>query len=228
LFRAFNFSDCTVRATIIETPDDFLPIFLHELYILVNEQCRFVCTDNGDFPVLLRGGVTMGLLDVHPGTPERDVIFGPALVRAHELESSAAIFPRIVIDHTVVKEAREQDAIRVGKGTSSLFDKRLVSLSEDGVYFVDYLNACEDHSYGNILVFGGGGMSFDTHKRMIEGQLKELKEKRKSERIIQKYLWLAHYHNSRVDTIPDERFCAPDKRTRESLCVSEESLGLLK
>jgi hypothetical protein len=42
---------------------------------------------------LLRGGVTIGQI-VH----EKDVVFGPALNRAYEIESTVAVMPRIVID----------------------------------------------------------------------------------------------------------------------------------
>ncbi|OAI44316.1 hypothetical protein AYO42_00795 [Rhizomicrobium sp. SCGC AG-212-E05] len=42
---------------------------------------------------LLRGGVTIGDI-VHDG----DVVFGPALNRAYDIESRVAVYPRIVID----------------------------------------------------------------------------------------------------------------------------------
>lgn len=245
LFRAFNFSDLTVRATIIEPEDDFLDIFMDELFTLVNEQCRLACRDDGNSPILLRGGVTLGPIDVHPGLPEEDFLFGPAVVRAYDLESTAAIFPRIVIDPKVVKKAASMDSTDVRSQilkSTGMFYKQLVSMSEDGVYFVDYLNACEDYSYSNFFVFGGGGMSFATHKHMIETRLKILKEEGAPERTIQKYLWLANYHNSKVPSLPDPELVPPvfegepddaeieqrNKLNREALLISEELLNLLK
>lgn len=41
----------------------------------------------------LRGAVTIGLLH-----HDEDIVFGPALNRAYELESRHAIFPRIILD----------------------------------------------------------------------------------------------------------------------------------
>jgi hypothetical protein len=234
IFRAFSFSDLTVRATVIDPADEFLNIFMGELCTLVNEQCRLVCRDDGNSPILLRGGISLGLLQVHPEIQEDELIFGPALVRAYELESTAAIFPRIVIDPAAIRKA--------SSATTGHFYKQLISQSEDGVYFVDYLNACEEYSYTNALVFGGGGMSFTTHKHMIETQLAKLKASGAREGTIQKYLWLANYHNLKASQLPDPEFEPPvfegdasdaemeeaHRLRREELYISEELLNLLK
>jgi hypothetical protein len=49
---------------------------------------------------LIRGGLTLGQI-VH----DKDVVFGPALNRAYEIESTIAIYPRIVIDQDVVRKS---------------------------------------------------------------------------------------------------------------------------
>jgi len=47
---------------------------------------------------LLRGGIAVGNI-IH----DDEVVFGPALNRAYELESKVAIYPRIVVDEPVLK-----------------------------------------------------------------------------------------------------------------------------
>lgn len=63
--------------------------------------------------VLCRGGIAVGDLYHRDG-----VIYGPALVRAYQLESQVAIYPRIVLD----KEAFA-DSIRIGGNPSGYLDK---------------------------------------------------------------------------------------------------------
>jgi len=49
--------------------------------------------------ILTRGGVTKGQL-FH----NSNLLFGPALVKAHDIESQISIFPRIVVDETITSE----------------------------------------------------------------------------------------------------------------------------
>jgi hypothetical protein len=69
---------------------------------------------------LMRGGITVGDI-IH----DEEVVFGPALNRAYELESKVAIYPRIVVDELVLK---------IGKIAG--FD-----FVEDGVHFLDPFTA---------------------------------------------------------------------------------------
>jgi hypothetical protein len=229
LFRPFSFSDLTVRATVIDPEEELPNILTWELITLVNKQCELALRDNGCSPILLRGGISLGPAEVHPDNLSDELIFGPALVRSYELESTIAIFPRIVIDPEVIRRAFSI------KG--SVFPTRLIALGEDGVYFVDYLKSCEEFWQENIFTFGG--LSLATHKAMIEGQLTKLKKDGANESVIRKYLWLVNYHNSTVSRLPSPepsiRFTDADDHSDimpvmdpEKLRISEELLELLK
>lgn len=65
---------------------------------------------------LLRGGIAVGDI-IH----DEEVVFGPALNRAYELESNVAVYPRIVVDEPV---------LRIGEIAG--FD-----FVENGVHFLD-------------------------------------------------------------------------------------------
>jgi hypothetical protein len=101
-----TFSDNVVISTV---PDkDATPIFLDAIATL-----QLHASAKG---FLMRGGVAVGDL-IH----DSEVVFGPALNRAYELESKIAIYPRIVVDDEVV---------RIGNIGHLL-------ASEEGVHFLD-------------------------------------------------------------------------------------------
>jgi hypothetical protein len=83
-----TFSDNIVVSTIPNS--EAVPYFLRSVATL-----QLMTASMG---FLLRGGIAVGDI-IH----DEEVVFGPALNRAYELESSVAIFPRIVVDHPVMQ-----------------------------------------------------------------------------------------------------------------------------
>jgi hypothetical protein len=82
--RVSSFSDNIVMSQAVETEKKTL-FFIQQLGPLI------AATAMGGF--LLRGGITIGDL-IH----DDEVVFGPALNRAYELESTVADYPRMVLD----------------------------------------------------------------------------------------------------------------------------------
>jgi hypothetical protein len=70
--------------------------------------------------VLVRGGIAIGNL-IH----DREVVFGPGLNRAYELESKVAAYPRVVIDEDVMRRATQVEEF---------------TACESGVCFLDPFN----------------------------------------------------------------------------------------
>jgi hypothetical protein len=101
-----TFSDNIVISTPVD--QDNVPYFLQSIAIMQ------LMTASMHF--LLRGGITVG--DI---CHDDEVVFGPALNRAYELESKVAVVPRIIVD---------EEVLRLGKieGFHSF---------EDGVHFLD-------------------------------------------------------------------------------------------
>ncbi len=99
--------------------------------------CKRIATATLPHGFLVRGGITKGSI-FH--NAERNICFGPALIRAYELESRVAQFPRIVIDPDLVgfleihDNILEDDAKKVGLQRAKSTRKM-----DDGVSFVDYL-----------------------------------------------------------------------------------------
>lgn len=180
LARTIAFSDSIVRVCPIDGQDPS-GSFFHELMALVRIQCEVAHRG-----IFIRGGMTVG--DVHfSGT----TIFGPGLVRAYEMESQFASYPRIVIDPSVLEAYVTNPVMRGGLHTldeDGEYTGKLMRVSDDGLHFVDYLRAFERElddpdKYPELLRI---------HRDMI---VKASSEAKGFSNIKQKYSWLAHYHN---------------------------------
>lgn len=89
----------------------------------------------------LRGGIELGLA-MHL---DEDEIYGPALARAHTLESKIAVYPRIVIGEELLRYIQvvaEQPPIGGEERTNAGVAKKtleLLAIDDDGQVFLDYL-----------------------------------------------------------------------------------------
>jgi len=176
------FSDLVVRATRLNT-GNILNWVNAELIFLAKMQCELLIR----YGILLRGGISIDGLFINP-----DLVFGPALVRAHELAENLAIFPRIVIDNGVINLKRD-----------GLLFNAYRKQGDDGAHFIDYLYG----TYKNLLGDDWSGGRFGLlhqHMVFVENRLREFSSKQ--ERLKQKAVWLALYHNdvlSRLMIDPD-------------------------
>lgn len=120
--------------------------------------------------VLVRGGITVGRL-YHSS----NLIFGPALVRAYELESKYAIYPRILVD----------DKYASGSGT-------VYSIDFDGLTF---LNVIENYNFCNYLFKKLYDVDdYDYFSKIQEVVKSKIKECHNTG-VKAKLLWLENYFN---------------------------------
>jgi hypothetical protein len=195
-----TFSDLAIRS---------VPIFSesnagHSIGLLFQELLELASIQAGlaRKGILVRGGVTVG--QIHCSD---QMVFGPALNRAYDLESTIAHFPRIVIDPTVFKKLEQLRELR----SHDLEEEQryvgyLVKEDSDGVWFVDYLRAVstefdDQYSYLQFL---------RDHKTLIENNSEHLNTLTS---MSQKYTWLAHYHNATVRAFPQPRITRLDDST---------------
>ncbi|MDD4169268.1 MAG: hypothetical protein PHD36_03250 [Desulfotomaculaceae bacterium] len=102
---------------------------------------------------MLRGGIAFGKV-FHSG----NIAFGPALVRAYELESKTAIYPRVILEKNYFKEY-DYDLQYLNpkllKIHPNLTDKNhLVHLAQkdnDGLYYVNFLLVCGPEIIAKLL-----------------------------------------------------------------------------
>jgi hypothetical protein len=129
----------------------------------------------------LRGGISVGTQYVSPFT-----IFGTALAKAYIAENKIAKVPRVIVDNSFL-EALNSYKNKI-KDTTLSNIKRLIKKDDDENFYVDYLKFFDNFDYSEkdrrqILL---------EHKKQI---IKQLKENSGKEDIMEKYIWVAKYHN---------------------------------
>lgn len=88
------------------------------------------CISHGFFS---RGSIIYGDI-VH--TPE--IIFGPGLIEAYEVERTKSKYPRVLVDEAIVKDFHERKPSNSDLGS-------LLSIDEDGEYYVDFFKKIRPH-----------------------------------------------------------------------------------
>jgi len=121
----------------------------------------------------VRGGLSLGSLHVSD-----QVLFGPALVEAYDLESEAALHPRVVLSRAAAETQR---------GTAA---GSMLMCDDDGQTFIDYLGAAFHEPDDGISVL-------KDHRDTV---IDRLHGSRRHKRRWEKYRWLAEYHNAVVRT----------------------------
>jgi hypothetical protein len=165
-YRSAFFSDTLVLATpIVRETDDAT-----EVRALVRH-ARWLQNDLVAEGFFVRGGLSLGSLHFSD-----QVLFGPALVEAYDLESSAAVHPRIVLSQAAAESQRGKAG-----GSTLLRD-------DDGHAFIDYLGAAVNNPHDPVPLLQG-------HRDTV---VSRLHGSRRHKRHWEKHRWLAEYHNAVV------------------------------
>jgi len=147
--------------------------------------------DLANHNIYIRGGITIGDISY-----ESDTIFGPGFIRAYDLESKIANYPRIIVDPKIF-EAMKNDA-RLYSSHNGLDDElgyiaRQIHSGSDGISYIDYLRV----TINNMDDPEVGGFSFlEQHKKNILRNIKSISD---LDGESAKYLWAAKYHNHFMD-----------------------------
>jgi hypothetical protein len=121
-----------------------------------------------DEELLIRGGITIGKLAKSYGQ-----IYGPGLVRAYELESKHAEYPRVLVDQCVLDELYRNPTLCVHDPDTDAGNlKAMLRKDPDGKFFVDYQRVVVDEldnpeDYPGYLA---------KHRALIDRRLKEFKK----------------------------------------------------
>ncbi|HHT9112390.1 MAG: hypothetical protein HZA47_03950 [Planctomycetes bacterium] len=115
------------------------------------------------------------------------MVFSQGLIKAYELEQ-VAMYPRIIVDSTLVEQIiNEQNPFEKKNNLNFIME------SPDGYFFVDYLNMLYEDGMEQIEFL------HDHKESIIENVNKNLK----NIRILEKYRWIAEYHNYKFNEIFD-------------------------
>jgi len=174
-----------------------------EFLLYINALQLTSITESNLSKLPLRGAIAKGEFF----TDNKDLTFGKAFIRAHELESRLAFYPRIVVDPIAKSnELQPEDSRKTTEEMNNLlaqngWDKKiagglkdfdehshLVRRDSDGLLHCNYLTSLRfvDGSWAN-----NAGARIEKHKQFIIDNL----EKAPNERISAKYNWMKTYHN---------------------------------
>lgn len=148
--RSYFFSDSFVFI-MRENKADLPHLFLIIRYL----QDRF--WENNLF---FRGAITKGKM-YWPNDRKENIILGPAMIKAYELESQIAIFPRIVISRELSEYIDKQgiEAFPISINKNKL--KEFIKEDEDRVLFFDILNPNITRKNGEGIKQKGGSFSIN-------------------------------------------------------------------
>jgi hypothetical protein len=181
-----NFSDLVIRTVPLDSEanrEDRVGIFFAELIDIVHAQAN--CAADG---VLLRGSMTLG--DIYVG----ETVYGPGLIKAYELESTVAKYPRIIVDPGLLTAFRREAALQQDGVDFKRQDRevrQVLKQDTDGVWFVDYLRAF----MFSELDPPDDGAFIQQHSSIVRDLYEGCT---RLDDIAVKAGWLANYHNTVV------------------------------
>lgn len=145
---------------------------------------------------LLRGGVCYGKVFSLKSYLQKkqlevqeldDLIVGPAVPKAYELESQSAVFPRIVIDENTVKKA-----ITSGEW-DKMTKKSILKKDTDGIVYLDIIEFIRENRKKYEFPEGKRDEVIAWARQQVVTY-----EKKECEKICEKYKWLVKYLESKT------------------------------
>lgn len=175
MWSAAVFSDTLVLAAPVTENDEE-----HAISDMVTQAARLQL-DLIRAGFFMRGGLSLGKIYLRNG-----LVFGPALVEAHELESRVAIHPRIVLSDGADRSLRE--SLRLHPWPENAPQNAMLLRDDDGHTFVNYLAA----------VFGTLTDPAPQLERHRDAVVSRLIAHSNDKHLWEKYRWVAEYHNAVV------------------------------
>jgi hypothetical protein len=131
---------------------------------------------------LLRGGVVIGKL-IH----QDNLILGPAMNEAYDLESKSALYPRITIDPDVMEMSARQHNLSDGLYAIKDFDyQKTFEIDFDNTYYIDYFAEVKE-----FLPDGDETKYYQNLRQLIRNGVN-----RKDIGIRMKYMWMLRKFNA--------------------------------
>lgn len=143
--RFQQFSDCVVLSFRVTEPSGVF-------YLLNDIGITTITLASAGF--MIRGAVTVG--DLYH---DEQLIVGPAIVRAYELESKSAKYPRVIIDPEALEVGRSHRSNRHSRREESAYLESFLLEDDDGWMFFDWFSwkvvveaiGADDQAYPNYL-----------------------------------------------------------------------------
>ena len=133
--------------------------------------------------IFVRGAMTRGPIYIND-----EIVFGPALVHAYEMEQKVVIYPRIVVDRATVIAGMQSV---LGKENMTRLCEDYLFYGDDEQWSVNYLQAGDE--LGERLTL------LKEHSKVLRRNLSEISDSA----VLAKFRWLANFQNSIVARLAD-------------------------
>jgi hypothetical protein len=155
-------------------------------YILID--LVYICLELNVKGIFVRGGVTYGKL-YH----KDHICFGPAMIKAYELEQKHAIYPRIIVDEIAIVKGIEFHGSANTPKQEAEYISNLLEKFDDNLFFLDYLSQWTEVDEPEY---------FECVLRQIKPFIeKNLRETREDSHVYEKYKWFTKYFNTTVEKL---------------------------
>ena len=141
---------------------------------------------------IARGLPLRGAIAVGPYDTAEDVVWGPAYEHSAGLESTVAVYPRIILD-----EYLQGFLDYVWKADHQWIIEN-VRFDDENIPYIDYLNGIAFECPGNLSSFES---QLIMHQRFIEQGLRH----HQNAAVLEKFIWLSNYHNTVVLELEQKR-----------------------
>ncbi|SHM83254.1 hypothetical protein [Flavobacterium xanthum] len=132
---------------------------------------------------------------------DENIVIGPALIESYKLEESHAIYPRIILSENA-KEVVNQHINFYAKDFP-IPQKSTYLIDKDGYYFLNYLYFLIENFEVDYPNYTYVSKEMILHKNAIE---EELTSNNINERVFEKFIWCAEYHNFFCDNFLHPEF----------------------
>lgn len=153
----------------------------------------------------LRGGIAIG--DAYADYAN---ITGPALVESASLEANVAVVPRVLICDFSLRLAIAEAYQSYGENSALSEWNGALMIDADSRAFVNYLSAALQAEANGVA---DAADLLDDHKREVSKALANSK----NSRVHEKYVWIAHYHNTFCETYRPDSHLQIDAPSLSSL-----------
>jgi len=186
-----QFSDSFVISFLVDERSEIFSTLIEILHLIMNFMVR---------GILVRGGIAYGKL-IHTDK----VVFGPGLVTAYETESRAALYPRVILDKTVIEIAK----IFHSQGGNPAHEEdsimNVVTKDTDDMYFIDYIQKAQSE-------LDDPEMDMADYIEKLKNIIEPLKDN-ESPDIKVKIGWLTNKVNSLIESATSERYIKALKKS---------------
>jgi len=165
---------------------------------------------------LLRGAVTIGQLH-----HTRRHVVGPAMVRAYEMESTQARYPRVIVDPAVIPLARRRRNEDHTPDDEEEYVRAFLAEDDDGRLFFDYV------SWQPVVAVAGGDDDRYPNYLATMAALIRAGLAHEDPSVVAKYVWVHERYDAAVALFADMPADAAYRRSYPDNCAAIEALPRL-